>query len=229
MLKSRPTRFCSRACFGKSEVAAENGRKIPRMAAGDPRWSRVGNRGRTKGRIATPEQLGGLRAGWEKQKTDPHIPDDAAREKMRAAKLGKKLRPEHAAKLAAALRNLTPEQYAERARKGGLARRGSIAPWFRGPNNPNWRGGVHAQNATERKVFQTSAEYVSWRRSVFERDNFTCQHCGVRGGELHADHIKPFATHPQLRTDLSNGRTLCVSCHRKTDTWGAKSRLKSGG
>lgn len=61
---------------------------------------------------------------------------------------------------------------------------------------------------------------IEWRKAVLQRDNFTCQDCGVAEGQLHADHIKPWAAHPELRHDPANGRTLCVSCHRKTPTWG---------
>jgi hypothetical protein len=65
-----------------------------------------------------------------------------------------------------------------------------------------------------------SAAYRAWRTLVFERDNYTCQNCFQRGGYLHADHIKPFAFFPELRLNVSNGRTLCIPCHKKTPTYG---------
>jgi 5-methylcytosine-specific restriction endonuclease McrA len=54
-----------------------------------------------------------------------------------------------------------------------------------------------------------------WRNAVYERDNFTCAKCHVRGGELHPHHINNFAEHEDLRFELDNGITLCVSCHRR--------------
>jgi hypothetical protein len=89
-----------------------------------------------------------------------------------------------------------------------------------GPNNPNWQGG----KSTEGQRIRRSPEYKQWRRAVFERDNFRCVFCGQLGGELHADHIKPFAHFPELRTELSNGRTLCRTCHEATPTYLNRSR-----
>lgn len=59
-----------------------------------------------------------------------------------------------------------------------------------------------------------SGEYKDWRNAVFQRDNYTCQMCGARGVKINAHHIKQFAFYPEQRTELSNGITLCVSCHK---------------
>lgn len=61
---------------------------------------------------------------------------------------------------------------------------------------------------------RTTAEYRNWRKSVFERDNYTCRICGANGGTLNAHHIKPWVSCVELRFDVSNGVTLCEKCHR---------------
>ena len=84
-----------------------------------------------------------------------------------------------------------------------------------GKGHWNWQGGISSENNRARQKL----EYRLWRQKIFERDNWTCQLCEQRGGNLQADHIKPFAYFPELRHELSNGRTLCIDCHKKTDTY----------
>jgi 5-methylcytosine-specific restriction endonuclease McrA len=75
---------------------------------------------------------------------------------------------------------------------------------------------------TEAFRIRTSNKYKLWRTAVFERDNYICKICNRIGGKLNADHIKRFADFPELRLDVSNGRTLCEDCHRQTTTFGNK-------
>lgn len=86
-----------------------------------------------------------------------------------------------------------------------------------------WRGGL----TKKYDLIRHSCEYKLWRKAVFERDNYTCVWCNVKGGNLNADHIKPFCDYPELRFAIDNGRTLCRECHKKTDTWG-KPRSERG-
>lgn len=62
---------------------------------------------------------------------------------------------------------------------------------------------------------RSSADYKNWRTSVFEKDNYTCQRCNKKGGQLEAHHIKPWASFPKERFDVENGITLCKKCHKK--------------
>lgn len=68
---------------------------------------------------------------------------------------------------------------------------------------------------------------VEWRRAIFARDDYTCRGCSMRGGRLQAHHIKPYKACPEMRHVLSNGLTLCLDCHKKTDTFGWANYWKS--
>lgn len=124
-----------------------------------------------------------------------------------------------------------------KGRKITTAMRQAISKAQRGRDgslSPMWRGGITPLNRRIRHLIP----YIEWRIKVFKRDDYTCQNCKVRGGKLHVDHIKPFAlilyqnniSNIQQAIDcnalwnIRNGRTLCIECHRKTDTY--KQHLK---
>ena len=67
----------------------------------------------------------------------------------------------------------------------------------------------------EAQVIRHSTSYAGWRKSVFERDGYTCQICGQYGGKLNAHHKERFADCPEKRLDVDNGITLCEDCHKK--------------
>ncbi len=84
-----------------------------------------------------------------------------------------------------------------------------------GEDSPRWKGGVE-YHRVERATF----EYHNWRKSVFDRDLYTCKCCGDRNGNGHAvklcaHHIKNWKDFPDERYDVNNGIALCESCHIK--------------
>lgn len=104
-----------------------------------------------------------------------------------------------------------------------------------GKSNPNWKP-LEECITPLYKLIRNSAKYVSWRTSIFIRDNYTCTFCFKHGGRLQVDHIKQFALIVNENNISSkeeaenceelwrkeNARTLCYKCHRTTDTWGKK-------
>jgi hypothetical protein len=86
----------------------------------------------------------------------------------------------------------------------------------------------HAITPLTRRIRHCSKN-IAWRKAVYKRDDYTCQICGARGRYLEADHYpvtfsEIFHTN-DIKTleeaiaceafwDISNGRTLCKTCHR---------------
>ncbi len=94
-----------------------------------------------------------------------------------------------------------------------------------GPLNPNWRGGAAKRAAAVERDnrLRRTKEYREWRAAVLQRDGHRCVLCGS-DDQLHADHIIPFALRPDAGMDLTNGRTLCATCHRATPTYGFRTQ-----
>ena len=100
-----------------------------------------------------------------------------------------------------------------------------------GSNSPRWRGGITTLYHSIRRL----PEYFQWRNEVFTRDNFTCIFCLNNTKErIEADHIKTFALiifenkvsnisealACKELWNIENGRTLCHTCHKSTETYG---------
>lgn len=68
-------------------------------------------------------------------------------------------------------------------------------------------------STSEQHLARNNTYYKEWIRKVFERDNYTCQCCGKRGGNLNAHHLYNFSEYETLRYDVDNGITLCERCH----------------
>lgn len=116
----------------------------------------------------------------------------------------------------ATARDPSVKQRKSTAARAQLIRQGGIPNSHRfttenigGDKHWNWKGGKYR----ERIALYSSAAYKEWRRSVFVRDDFTCQTCRERGGYLHAHHVIPVSVDRSKALDLSNGLTLCATCH----------------
>lgn len=95
------------------------------------------------------------------------------------------------------------------------SRKGSGNPMYgrRGKLSPRWNPNrSHDQRIQERKTF----EYAEWRKSVFDKDDYTCQCCGDnKGGNLVAHHLNSYHEHKEERYKIENGITLCEKCHKE--------------
>lgn len=94
-----------------------------------------------------------------------------------------------------------------------------------GPNHHWWKGGITKREETLAHALRV--ELRNWAKQVLERDNYTCQKCGLRAKErriMHVHHIKSVSEYPSLVLDVSNGTTLCKNCHRQTESYGRKLR-----
>ncbi|MCK9626555.1 MAG: HNH endonuclease [Bacteroidales bacterium] len=109
-------------------------------------------------------------------------------------------------------------------------------------------GGYSNGSSTLKGLIRELIEAKQFKKEVFERDNYTCQDCGKRGGYLEIHHIKEFnnilkeflAYYSQFSPiedketlvrlaitwkdfwDVNNGIVLCRNCHEKTFVGRAK-------
>ena len=81
----------------------------------------------------------------------------------------------------------------------------------KGEDNPNYNPNLTDE---ERAVKRTYTEYGEFVKKVLERDNYTCQLSGKRGGKLEVHHLNSYNWDKEHRTDIDNGITLTKEIHR---------------
>jgi hypothetical protein len=82
-----------------------------------------------------------------------------------------------------------------------------------GEKHHNWNPN---KTDEERLQHRDTKEYFKWRKSIFNKFNWTCQCCKVkRHLGLNAHHIQNYSNHKELRFNIDNGLLLCRYCHRK--------------
>lgn len=78
---------------------------------------------------------------------------------------------------------------------------------IRGDKHHGWLGGT-----SDRTTDMGRIEYKIWRFTVFKRDNFKCVICNNK--EIQAHHISRWKDDKENRYCVSNGITICKTCHR---------------
>lgn len=215
-------RYCSAACYRGSDEFAEHLRRI----------SPLGGEAKRRGALLRHIDFGEVRVKVRARTQTAKRKTKRAKEKHRklsdVAPMAIKLRKRKPEKKAWVICCVCCRWFATRAcapRKTCSTE--CLNEWKsirqRGEKSHHWKGG----KTSKAMRIRNSREYATWRTAVYERDDYTCKQCGQKGGRLTAHHIKPFSTHPELAMDLANGQTLCLPCHRKTDTWGHRATKPS--
>lgn len=145
------------------------------------------------------------------------------------ANKGRKFTEEHKAKISRKGKKHTAETRA----KMSLSHKRKLLPMYRGGKTPL----PH--------LIRKCVAYQRWRLAILERDNYTCQICGMRGGVLHIDHFPKTFLQILMENNIINiqealscdelwdtekNRVLCVLCHKKTPTYlvGSRYVLQTG-
>lgn len=88
-----------------------------------------------------------------------------------------------------------------------------------------YHNNIYEGGNTLAELYRKKEKQTGWLLSVYERDGYTCQVCGDKGGELQAHHITQVSDiveeiegrenieKHELFGDVNNGITLCIDCH----------------
>ena len=82
-----------------------------------------------------------------------------------------------------------------------------------GDKHPRWKEDLTDDQRKANISRQSDYRVGRWRKQVFMRDYYTCQCCGTKEPQFNAHHLNGWDNHPSERFDVSNGVTLCETCH----------------
>lgn len=89
--------------------------------------------------------------------------------------------------------------------------------------NPFKKGHISWSKLNKGKYFlgrksnnRNSLNYLDWVENVKKRDSYKCRECESTQF-LEAHHVYSYDEYPRKRCDISNGVTLCRSCHKKIE------------
>src|ERR1035437_9094864 len=143
---------------------------------------------------------------------------ESTKQRLSLLRLGKKFGPHsEETKRKIGLGNKGKVMSAEQRERLGQSRLGKklskevrehISLGHQGSKHWNWQGGINPLNEKQRSIFKNHVQ-----KEVLKRDDYTCQLCGTRGGELNVDHIQKWSEYVEGRFSMDNCRTLCVECH----------------
>jgi hypothetical protein len=126
---------------------------------------------------------------------------EAHKRKISEAHKGVSLSVQHRKSMSDIRKGVKPKNFDFIYKNFSIKNKGDGSNW--------WKGGITPEN----KRLRRTGDFKRWRERVFLRDDYTCQSCGIRGGELHPHHIFVFSKYPEKRFDPDNGITLCKECH----------------
>ena len=80
-----------------------------------------------------------------------------------------------------------------------------------GKDSPNYNPNLTDEDRIDRRHIPG---YREWVKAVYRLDFWTCRKCGSKKN-IQAHHIEDYGSNPKVRTEVSNGITLCEICHRE--------------
>jgi endogenous inhibitor of DNA gyrase (YacG/DUF329 family) len=81
----------------------------------------------------------------------------------------------------------------------------------KGENHNNFKKELSRDYRSKHRLFP---EVQIWRKTIFKRDQYTCQICNKIGDRLNAHHFENYSSNKDKRFNIDNGITLCIKCHK---------------